>query len=294
MPVFKLYLDEMPGVPLQDIWTDIRLHAGSKERLGYPTQKPVELLKRIITSSSNNGDVVLDPFCGCGTTIEAAQELGRKWIGIDVTYIAVDLIQKRMRHRFGDAITGTFEVDGIPRDLGGARALFDRSPFDFERWAVSLVDGTPNERQVGDKGIDGVIRFPVDNEGGIGRALVSVKGGGLNPAMVRDLIGTVETQRADMGVLISLEKPTRGIDDAIRHSGTYAAPLSGRSYPRTQVLTIEQVLAGKKPDMPTPLLPYIRAERARMEKQLTLYDTLQEEVAALPKVAEDAGTYRPK
>lgn len=294
MPVFKRYLDEMPGVPLQDIWTDIRLHAGSKERLGYPTQKPVDLLKRIITSSSNRGDVVLDPFCGCGTTIEAAHELGRTWIGIDVTYIAVDLIQKRMRHRFGDAITDTFDIDGIPRDVAGAHALFTRSPFDFERWAVSLVDGTPNERQVGDKGIDGVVRFPLDNKGAIGRALVSVKGGGLNPAMVRDLIGTVETQRADMGILISLERPTRGIDDAIRHSGTYTFPVSGRNYPRTQLLTVEQLLAGKKPDMPTPLLPYIKAQRASLEKQLTLGEaTYDQEEPRLAKVAEEPGDYRP-
>ncbi len=189
---------------------------------------------------------------------------------LDITYIAIDLIEKRMRHRFGDAVTATFKVDGIPRDVGGAHALFTRSPFDFERWAVSLVDGTPNERQVGDRGIDGVVRFPLDNRGAIGRALVSVKGGGLNPAMVRDLIGTVETQRAEMGILITLEKTTRGIGDAVRHSGTYTAPVTGRNYPRAQLLTVEQLLAGTKPDMPAPLLPYIKAERARMEKQLTL------------------------
>lgn len=287
VPAQKRYLDESRGVALQDIWTDIDMLRGlSKgERLGYPTQKPLALLERIIAASSNEGDIVLDPFCGCGTAIEAAHGLRRRWIGIDITYIAIDLIQKRMRHRFPED-RSTYDVDGIPRDMAGARALFARSPFEFERWAVSLVDGTPNERQVGDKGIDGVVRFPVDNKGGIGRALVSVKGGGLNPAMVRDLIGTIETQRAEMGVLISLEQPTRGVEDASRHSGTYAAPVTRRSYPRAQLLTVEQLLAGTKPDMPTPLLPYIKAERARLEKQLTLGEATE-----LRAVAEEPGDY---
>lgn len=139
MPVYKRYLDEQPGVPLQDIWTDIRLHAGSNERLGYPTQKPVALLERIIAASSNEGDVVLDPFCGCGTTIDAAQKLGRRWLGIDITFIAVDLIEKRLLDTYGPDIKDTYEVSGIPRDAGSAQALFQQSPFDFERWAVSLV-----------------------------------------------------------------------------------------------------------------------------------------------------------
>ncbi len=277
VPAQKRYLDESRGVALQDIWSDIDMLRGlsNGERLGYPTQKPLALLERIIATSSNEGDIVLDPFCGCGTAIEAAHALGRKWIGIDITYLAIDLIQKRMRHRFPED-RSTYEVDGIPRDIPGAHALFTRSPFDFERWAVSLVDGTPNERQVGDKGIDGVVRFPLDNKNGVGRALVSVKGGGvLTPAMVRDLIGTVETQRAEMGILISLENPTRGVEDAIRHSGTYTAPATGRSYPKTQLLTVEQLLAGTKPDMPTPLLPYIKAQRASREQQLTLGEAIE-------------------
>ncbi|MDP8960518.1 MAG: site-specific DNA-methyltransferase [Actinomycetota bacterium] len=151
----KNYYDELPGVPVQDVWTDIGPIGGTNpERLGYPTQKPESLLERIVTTSSNEGDVVLDPFCGCGTTIAVAQRLRRQWIGIDITYLAIDLIDKRLRDTYGDGVRATYEIRGIPRDAGGARALFNANPFDFERWAVSLVGGQPHQRseQAGDKG----------------------------------------------------------------------------------------------------------------------------------------------
>ena len=138
--------------------------AHAAERLGYPTQKPLALLERIIEVSSNEGDVVLDPFCGCGTAVDAAQKLRRRWIGVDVTFLAIDLIRKRMRNTHGDAVEATYEVHGIPADLGGAKALFAENPFDFERWAVSLIDAQPNEKQVGDKGIDGRVRFYSDKK----------------------------------------------------------------------------------------------------------------------------------
>jgi DNA modification methylase len=261
MPVFKRYLDEQPGVPLQDIWTDIRLHAGSSERLGYPTQKPLALLERIITASSNPDDVVLDPFCGCGTTVDAAQHLGRQWIGIDITFIAVDLIEKRLQDRY-PSIQGTYETVGIPRDMGAAQALFERSPFDFERWAVSRLNAQPNEKQVGDKGVDGVARFYLDKKT-IGRVLVSVKGGkNIGPAFVRDLIGTVDTQKAQMGVLITMGAPPRGVIDAANHGGVYTWPINGQTFPRIQVITVADLLAGKRPRMPQLMLPYIQASKA--------------------------------
>ncbi|MGH7213618.1 MAG: DNA methyltransferase [Tepidisphaeraceae bacterium] len=271
--VYDAYEANVKGKHPDDVFIMQPIMPSAKERLGYPTQKPRRLLKRIIAASSNPGDVILDPFCGCGTAIEAAQALDRQWIGIDITYIAVDLTVKRLRHVFGDDITKTFDVDGIPRDMGGAQALFKRSPFDFERWAVSLVEGTPNQRQVGDKGIDGFVKFSIDNKAGTGRALVSVKGGAVNPGHVRDLIGTIDTQKAEMGILISMDAPTRGIRDAIGHSGTYTYPINGRTYPKVQVLTIEELLDGRRPDMPTPLLPYIKAERAAPGTQLTLAPT---------------------
>ena len=173
----KHYLSEQEGAKLADVWTDIPpLQAGS--RLGYPTEKPIALLERIVAASSQPGDIILDPFCGCGTTIDAAQKLGRRWVGIDITYLAIDLITKRLRNTYTDAIEQAYTVVGIPTDEAGAAALFAANPFDFERWAVSLVDGQPNERkrQVGDKGVDGRIRI-VTGKQKYGVCVVSVKGG---------------------------------------------------------------------------------------------------------------------
>lgn len=258
----KNYLDEGKGVPVPDIWTDIPALGGKNpERLGYQTQKPTALLERILTASSNPGDVVLDSFCGCGTTIDAAQRLGRQWIGIDITFIAIDLIEKRLQDRY-PGIAGTYETFGIPRDMAGARALFARSPFDFERWAVSRINAQPNEKQVGDKGSDGVARFYLDKKT-TGRVLVSVKGGrSIGPHFVRDLVGTVETQKAQMGVLITMAEPPRGVIEAAHHGGSYTWPTNGQSYPRVQVITVAELLSGKRPDMPPPILPYIQAARA--------------------------------
>lgn len=262
-PQIKRYRDELKGLAVGDIWADIdRINQVAAERLGYPTQKPVALLERIIRASSNPDDLVLDPFCGCGTTVDAAQKLGRRWIGIDVTYLAVDLIDKRLRHTYGEDVANSYKVHGIPHDLDGARALFAANPFDFERWAVSLVDAQPNQKQVGDKGIDGVIRFPTDNKGGTGRSLVSVKGGGtVNPGMVRDLVGTVEQQKADMGVFICLSEPTKGIREVEKASGVYTWPVDGRTFPKVQVFTVAELLAGRRPNMPTPFLPYVQARK---------------------------------
>jgi len=266
MPELKRYLDEMPGVPLQDLWTDIDpINPKAAERLGYPTQKPLALLERIITAASNEGDVVLDPFCGCGTTVDAAQKLGRKWIGIDITYIAVDLIVKRLQHTYGDAILDTFDVTGIPKDAAGADALFKANPFDFERWAVSMINARPNERsqQQGDKGIDGVATFPLGGSE-VGRVLVSVKGGEtINPAMVRETQGTVELHKAEMGVLITRKPPTAAMIDAANHSGSYTHPANGQQFPRVQIITTTELLAGKRPNMPHVNLPYIQASRTQ-------------------------------
>jgi DNA modification methylase len=261
----KLYLADRDGVPLGDVWTDIPpLNSQAVERLGYPTQKPVALLERLIFMSTRPGDVVLDPFCGCGTTIDAAIKMERRWLGIDITYIAVGLIQARLRDTYGEAIETTYKVEGIPRDLPGAQALFNSSPFDFERWAVTLADGTPNQKQVGDRGIDGVIRFLNDAKGKAagGRVLVSVKGGkSVNPAMVRDLVGTVESQKAEMGVLILMQPPTPGMVEAADHSGSYTWPVNGQSFPKVQIITVPELLNFKRPKMPPPLTPYISAVR---------------------------------
>jgi len=263
VPERKQYLDDGQGTAVQSLWTDIiEINPMAAERLGYPTQKPLALLERIIATSTNEGDIVLDPFCGCGTTIDAAIRLDRRWAGIDITYIAIDLIEKRLRHTHGDKITETYSISGIPKDKAAALALFSHSPFDFERWAVSIINAQPNQKQVGDKGIDGVARFPLDARGGIGRVLVSVKGGKqLNPAMVRDLGGTIRTQKAEMGVLIINGTPTRGMIDEANHAGTYRHPAYTGVFPRVQIITIDDLLAGKKPNMPPTMLPYIQAAK---------------------------------
>lgn len=268
-PRFKQYLDISPGVALQDVISDIApLNSAAAERLGYPTQKPIALMERILQASSNPGDVVLDPFCGCGTTVDAAQKLKRSWVGIDVTYLSIDLIVKRLEDRYGPALAATYEVAGIPRDKAAALALFSKSPFDFERWAVSLLNAQPNEKQVGDKGIDGVARFPLGDPnqkgGGVGRILMSVKGGKtIGPQFVRDLLGTVETQKAQMGILITMAEPTRGILDAVNHAGSYAHPGNKQSFPKIQVITVSDLLTGKRPNLPSTVNPYITATKSK-------------------------------
>lgn len=262
VPEQIMYLDEQMGRLIGDVWTDIPvLNSQAAERLGYPTQKPVALLERIIAASSDEGDVILDPFCGCGTTVDAAQKLGRRWIGIDITGISVDLVTKRLQHTYGDAILDTFETTGFPQDLGAARRLFERDPFEFERWAVTKVNAQPNERQVGDRGIDGVGRFFTDAKGGVGKILVSVKGGKtITPSMVRDLAGTVKAQRAQMGVLVTLAPATRGVTEAIDRGGVYTHP-GGQTFPTLQHITISELLAGKKLNVPIMDNPYIAAKR---------------------------------
>ena len=164
VPQFKRYLDEMPGLPLQNIWTDINpINMMAKERLGYPTQKPVTLLERILTVASSKDDVILDPFCGCGTAIHAAQKLSRHWIGIDITHLAISLIEKRLN----DAFPGMqYDVHGTPKDIGGARALADQDKYQFQWWAVSLVNAVPygGKKKGADSGIDGLIYFKPDGK----------------------------------------------------------------------------------------------------------------------------------
>ena len=204
--------------------------------------------------------MVLDPFCGCGTTVDAAQKLHRQWIGIDITYLAVDLIDKRLQHSYGVEVRPTYEIHGIPTDVQGAQALFDENPFDFERWAVSLVQGQPNEKQVGDKGVDGRIRFHSDKDK-IGTVIVSVKGGQqINPSMVQSLAGAMNQAHGEMGLLILMKKPTKGMIDAADQTGSYQVPLTGQTYPKVQIVTVTDLLAGKHPKMPTAILPYIAAQ----------------------------------
>lgn len=260
----KLYQSEQPGVPLDDVWTDVPpISSHAAERLGYPTQKPLPLMERIIEMTTDVGDTVLDPFCGCGTTVDAAQKLKRDWIGIDITYISIDLIIKRLMATYGESVMDAVDVDGIPYDIASATKLFERSPFDFERWAVAMIHAQPNERQVGDKGIDGVRRFIIDHQT-VGKVLVSVKGGkNVGPGFVRDLAGTVSQARdAQLGVLITLnDELTPGAREVINKSGLWTHPANGQDYPVLQHISIRKLLEGHRPNLPVALAPYIAAQR---------------------------------
>lgn len=248
VPQYKRYLDEMPGLPLQNIWTDIDpINMMAKERLGYPTQKPQALLERIISVSSNEGDVVLDPFCGCGTAIHAAQKLKREWIGIDVTHLAISLIEKRLN----DAFPGIqYEVRGTPKDLDGALNLAELDKYQFQWWAVSLVNAVPfaGKKKGADSGIDGLIYFKPEGKT-TEKAIVSVKGGeNVNVAMVRDLAHVVDREKAKIGVFITLAESTGPMRTEAVKAGYYET-LYGK-YPRIQILTIRELFEGKQPNIP--------------------------------------------
>ncbi len=243
----------MPGVPIQDIWTDLNpVSSQAGERLGYPTQKPLSLLERIIASSSNEGDTILDPFCGCGTTIHAAQKLNRRWIGIDITHLAISLIEKRLN----DAFPGIeYEVHGTPKDLEGARDLALRDKYQFQWWAVSLVNAVPfgGKKKGADSGIDGIIYFKNFKDGKpvTEKIIVSVKGGeNVNVAMVRDLAHVVEREQAKMGLFITLAPPTDPMSKEAVTAGFYEAPNRKDQYRKIQIVTIGDLLEGKKPDLP--------------------------------------------
>lgn len=248
-PRFKQYLDESLGQKVQDIWLDVGSlsHAGS-ERLGYPTQKPVALLERIIKASSNEGDVVLDPFCGCGTAIDAAQRLNRRWIGIDITHLAITLIKHRLRSAYGDEIK--FDIVGEPMDLASAETLAASDPYQFQFWSLGLVGARPLEQKKGaDHGIDGRIYFHDEKGGKTKQVIISVKAGKVQVSHVRDLRGVLDREKAEIGVLISMRKPTREMEVEAASGGFYDSPWGGK-YPRIQILTIEQLLDNRKIDYP--------------------------------------------
>ena len=277
-PRLKQYLDEMPGVSLQDIWTDIPpINAHAAERLGYPTQKPVALLERIIQASSNPGDVVLDPFCGCGTTIAAAQKLGRIWIGIDVTTLAINLQKNRLKTAFGIESPHDYEVVGEPVDLAGARQLAQEDRYQFQWWAASLIQARalgsgPDDKKGkkgADRGIDGEIVFFDDNTGKPKKVIVQVKSGKVSSATIRDLRGVIEREKAAIGVLITLEEPSHPMITEAAATGFYST--SWGNFPRLQILTIDGLLhREQRLEMPSPnqrqMLTFKEAPKEKPDK----------------------------
>ncbi|MGL4398388.1 MAG: DNA methyltransferase [Luteolibacter sp.] len=246
VPQMKRYLDEQEGRPIDTVWTDIPpINSQAAERLGYPTQKPLALLERILLASSNEGDVILDPFCGCGTAVDAAQKLKRHWIGIDITHLAISLIEKRLKDRYGERCK--FEVIGTPGDIEAARDLALRDKYQFQWWAVSLVDAQPyqGKKKGADGGIDGLKFFHDVDKAGVRKILVSVKGGSnVGLAMVKDLITTVTHNNAEIGLFITLTPPTQPMIAEAAKAGFYTSA-SGEKFARLQILTIEDLLSGK-------------------------------------------------
>jgi adenine specific DNA methylase Mod len=249
VPQEKRYLDEMEGQPISDDWDDIEhLHGGVRpnsesETLGYPTQKPLALLERIILASSNEGDVVLDPFCGCGTAVDAAQKLKRKWIGIDITHLAISLIEKRLKDRYKGR--AKFEVHGTPKDVDSARDLAGRDKYQFQWWAVSLVEAQPwqGKKKGADTGIDGVKFFRDVDRKEARKIVVSVKGGGIKPDDVRALNHVREREKAEIALFLSLEQPTPAMVKDAASVGFYESAI-GKKFPRVQLLTIDRLLNG--------------------------------------------------
>jgi hypothetical protein len=248
IPSYKRYLDEMPGQLLQDLWTDIPpIGSRAAERLGYPTQKPQALLERIILSSSREGDVVLDPFCGCGTTIDAAESLGRRWIGIDVAGVALEIIGERLADRHID-----YSVTIVPQTIEEAVILADRDKYGFQQWVADRLGIEADIHKGADRGIDAeLVRYELD--GRLWRAVVSVKGGGVNVTQIRDLRGTVERERADAGVFVTLRAPTKPmVREAVE------AGLTDDDIPKIQILTVADLFDGKMPQVPHPKAAVLR------------------------------------
>ncbi|EKU96702.1 DNA modification methylase [Leptolyngbya sp. PCC 7375] len=257
----KRYLDEMKGIPLQSLWDDISpINSQAKERLGYPTQKPEALLQRIIEVATNEGDVVLDAYCGCGTTVAAAQKLNRHWIGIDITYQSIGLIMKRLTVSHGRSVIDSVKVAGVPKDMESAIALAnredDRVRKEFEKWAIQTYSknrAVVNSKKGADRGVDGFLLFLEDHGGEYGRVIFQVKSGKVSSRDIRDLYGTMNREEACMGVFITLKPPTSAMLKEAKQYGLYDNKINSESYPVVDIVSVEGLLAGERLSVPMAL-----------------------------------------
>ncbi len=270
VPRYKRYLDMNPGNPIQDTITDITpISAHAKERLGYPTQKPLALLERILQASSNEGDVVLDPFCGCGTAIVAAHKLNRKWLGIDITHLAIALIKYRLSDMFDLKEGRDYTVVGEPTTPEDARALAKQDRDEFQKWAIGLIPRARpfQEKKGADTGIDGILYFIDDPKQHPKRVLIQVKSGKVSVKEIRDFRGTLEREGATLGFFVTLEEPTAPMKQEAEQAGYYTSPLGGKKLPRLQIRTVEQLLKGE--EFVLPITAYLQgvsqAERVQAE-----------------------------
>jgi DNA modification methylase len=267
MPRLKRYEDEMNGMSIQDVWTDIRpIHNMSSERVGFQTQKPLTLLERIIGACTDEGDWVLDPFCGCGTAVIASEKLRRHWIGIDVTWLAINLVKTRLKELF---LTPKFEMEGEPRDLGAAEELA-KNRYQFQWWALSLIGArpvgsksdNPREGKKGaDEGIDGWLRFR-DGEK-VESIVVQVKSGHVGVKDIREQIAVIARQKAAMGIFITLSEPTHDMNKEVKAEEPYVMNKLKLRFPKIQIITIEQLLRGIKPELPDTASAFDQAPLAK-------------------------------
>jgi len=276
-PFRKYRPSEDKGEPIYNLWDDIlRIQSNSAESLGYPTQKPGSLLERIIKASSKEGDWILDPFCGCGTTVSVAEKLKRNWVGIDITALAINLIKHRLKHQYGLGNKQIF-IDGLPTDLTGAKELFKKDPFEFEYWALDLVNAMPAQSKSkenmrgADKGIDGIITFHKNNINGkweYGKIIVQIKGGGVQRNQIATLKSDVDREKADGGLFITLEEPTKPMITEALDAGDFEVGFTKVKFPKIQILTVEDLLNGKNPNLPLGFAKnyYKEAKAVDMEK----------------------------
>ena len=278
----KRYLDESKGLPVQDAWNDIEpLRSWHKELLGYPTQKPESLLERIIQASSNEGDIILDAYCGCGTTVAVSQKLNRQWIGIDITYQSISLILKRLEDTFGKAVLETINISGIPKDMKSAEALAlkkdDRTRKEFEKWAVLTYSNnraTINQKKGADKGIDGIAYFTGDKDEPE-KIILQVKSGNVKSGDIRDLQGTITLEKAELGIFITLKPPTKDMIKTAKEAGIYKSRYMSQPVDRIMIVTIQEIIeAQKRLDIRLSLEVLKSAEKQREVKQtqLDLFD----------------------
>ena len=260
------------GKQPDDWWQIQPIAPSARDRLGYPTQKPEPLLEKIIKASSNEGDIVLDPFGGCGTTIAVAQRLNRRWIGIDITHLAINLIKWRMKHMYGLEPKNDYEVIGEPEDLAGAIELASQNRYQFQWWAISLIDARPygDKKKGADTGIDGYLYYYVDKDE-VNKAIVSVKSGATSVKDIRDLGHVIDREKSGIGILLTLNKPTRQMKEEAAKKGYYRSEIFKRDYPAIQILTIEEILSGKRPDTPPVVSAIRKAQRFNPEKN-TAFD----------------------
>jgi site-specific DNA-methyltransferase (adenine-specific) len=258
---YMVYLSK--GVRLGDWWDIPIINASAKERLGYPTQKPEILLERIVNASSNQGDLILDPFCGCGTAVVVAQKLKRDWIGIDITHLAINLIKWRLKEMFNLEPQKDYKVIGEPEDLAGAYELSVNNRYQFQWWALSLIDARPyaDKKKGSDTGIDGVMYFS-DEEDKIKKVVVQVKSGHVGVKDIRDLGHVIEREKAEIGIFITLESSTEPMRKEAIIKGYYSSKLSKKQYPKIQIFMVKDLLDGKKPTLPITIQTRKRAEQS--------------------------------